>query len=185
MLESIWEGIRVGGGWSLFGLWTLALIATWSVIFLSLPGGWIAFALVALWDGAHGFHAIGWPRLAFFAALLIVGEVVEALLGSVYVAKKGASKWAVAGTFVGGLVGAAIGSGVFPGVGTLAGVFLGGFAGAVGGELIHDRRLEPSLRVGVHATIGRMLAVLTKSLLAGAGLAVSFLAALRAMTAPA
>jgi uncharacterized protein YqgC (DUF456 family) len=58
---------------------------------------------------------------------------------------------------------------VFPIAGTIAGGFLGAFAGAVLGEYLRDRRLEPSLRIGVHATIGKLLAVTVKGALAAAG----------------
>lgn len=150
-------------------MWTLALAVGCLSVLLSLPGGWVALGLAVLWDALHGFDSIGVWRLVGFAALLVVGEAVEAALGSFYVAKKGASVWGVVGTFVGGIVGAIVGSAALLVVGTLLGAFAGAFAGAVTGEYLRDRRLEPSLRVGFHATVGRFLAVSAKGFLAAVG----------------
>ena len=57
------------------------------------------------------------------------------------------------GGFVGGLVGAILGSGAVPVLGTLLGGLVGAFGGAVLGEYLRDQQLEPSLRIGVHATV--------------------------------
>jgi len=164
-------------------LWAVAVVAAGLVILVSLPGGWVALGLVVLWDALHGFGSIGWPRLLIFAGLLGVGEAVEALLGSVYVARKGATKWGVVGTFAGGIAGAALGSVVMPVIGTLVGVFVGGFAGAVLGELAGEKKLESSLRVGLHATVGRLLAVGVKGALAAIGIGISLVAAFRSLAA--
>ena len=136
-------------------------------------------ALAVAYDALWGFGAIGWPRLAAFAALNGVGEVVEALLGSFYVAKRGATRWGVAGAFAGGIVGAIAGSAIAPILGTLAGGFLGAFGGAVLAEYWRDRRLDASLRVGLHATVGKLLAALAKMALAVAGATVAAVAAFR------
>ena len=57
---------------------------------------------------------------------------------------------------------------VSAGEGTVTGA-VGAFAGAVAGEWWRDRRLEPSLRIGFHATVGKLLAALVKGLLAATG----------------
>jgi hypothetical protein len=168
-VEDVWRVAASVGEWSGVVVWTIAMLVACFATLLSLPGGWVALGLAILYDALHGFGVIGWPRLVIFAALLGVGELIEALLGSVYVAKKGASRWGVVGAFVGGIVGAILGTPVFPIAGTIAGGFLGAFAGAVLGEYLRDRRLEPSLRIGVHATIGKLLAVTAKGALAAAG----------------
>lgn len=167
------------------GVWTgtivwaaLTAIACLTVL-LSLPGGWIALGLAVVYDALWGFGAVGPGRLVIFAALLGLGELVEALLGSVYVARRGATRWGVVGAFAGGIAGAVLGSGVAPILGTLAGGFVGAFAGAVAGEFWRDRRLEPSLRIGFHATVGRLLAALVKGALAAAGAVLVAVAAFR------
>jgi len=70
------------------------------------------------------------------------------------------------GAFAGGIVGAVAGNGVIPVIGALLGSFAGGFGGAVAGEYLQRERLEPSLRVGGHAFIGRLLSILFKHALA-------------------
>jgi uncharacterized protein len=172
-MERFLGGAAAVGVWAGVVAWTLALAAACLVVLLSLPGGWIALGLAVLWDAFHAFHAIGWVRLAIFAGLLLVGEAVEAALGSLYVARMGATRWGIVGTFLGGIAGAAVGSAMLPLVGTFAGAFVGAFAGAVGGEYLRDRRLEPSLRVGFHATVGRFLALFAKGLLAAGGAALA------------
>lgn len=157
------------GTWVGVSVWILLLLAANFVILVSLPGGWIALGLAVAFDAITRFSAIGWISLAIFAGLLVLGEVIESVLGSVYVAKKGATRWGILGAFVGGLVGAIAGSGVVPVVGTLLGGLLGAFGGAVAGEYLRDQQLEPSLRIGVHATVGKLLATTVKFGLSVAG----------------
>lgn len=157
------------GTWTGIVLWILLLLAANFVILVSLPGGWIALGLAVVFDAITGFDAIGWIPLAIFAGLLGLGEVVESLLGTIYVARKGATRYGVIGAFVGGIVGAVAGSGVVPVVGTLLGGLAGAFGGAVAGEYLRDQQLEPSVRIGVHATVGKLLATTVKFGLSVAG----------------
>jgi len=166
------------GYWVGVSLWILLLLVANFVILVSLPGGWIALGLAVVFDAITGFDAIGLVTLGIFAGLLVVGEVIESLLGLVYVAKKGATRWGVAGGFVGGLAGAVAGSGAVPVVGTLIGGLAGAFGGAVLGEYLRDQQLEPSLRIGVHATVGKLLATTVKFGLSVAGTVLVIRAAL-------
>ncbi len=165
------------GVWSGTVVWAILVAGSCFTVLFALPGGWVALGLAVLYDALHGFSAIGWGNLGIFAGLLVVGEAVEAFLGSVYVAKQGATRWGVLGGFLGGIGGAIAGTPVMPIVGTLLGGFIGAFSGAVVGEWLRDRQLEPSLRVGLHATVGRFLAVTVKGLLATTGAAVVAVAA--------
>jgi uncharacterized protein YqgC (DUF456 family) len=178
-VDGVLEAARTVGLWSGTLLWVGLLLLSCFTILISLPGGWIALGLAVLFDLLHGFRSVGWERLLLFAALLGVGELIEAFLGSVYVAKKGATRYGVVGTFVGGLLGGAAGTGVVPVAGTLIGGFLGAFAGATVAELIRERRLEPSVRIGFHATVGKLLAVLVKYALAATGVVVVVVAAIQ------
>jgi len=109
-----------------------------------------------------GFDPIGWPLLVILLGIALLGELVEFLLGTLYVVRKGAGGGAAVGGFVGGLVGGAAGQVVLPVIGAVLGSFLGGFVGAILGELRRQRRLAPSLRAGTHAFLGRVLAILAK-----------------------
>lgn len=150
------------GEWTLFSLWALLLVCASLLTWLGLGGNVVICALALVWGLATGFSEITWPLLGLFAGMTVAGEVIESLLGLVYVAKKGATRYGVTGVFVGGLVGAAAGNGAIPVVGALVGSFLGAFAGAVIGEYYRERRLEPSMRIGWHAFAGKMLAILVK-----------------------
>lgn len=166
------------GYWTGMSLWILLLLVANFVILVSLPGGWIALGLAVVFDAITGFSSIGWISLAIFAGLLIIGEVIESALGLVYVAKKGATRWGVVGGFVGGIAGAVLGSGAVPVLGTLLGGLAGAFGGAVLGEYLRDQQLEPSLRIGVHATVGKLLATTVKFGLSVAGTVLVIRAAL-------
>lgn len=150
------------GEWTLFTLWVLVLLCASLLTWLGLGGNVVICALALIWGLGSGFETITWPFLALLVGMTVAGEVVESLLGLVYVAKKGATRYGVTGVFVGGLVGAAVGNGAVPVVGALIGSFLGAFAGAVVGEYYRERRLEPSMRIGWHAFAGKMLAILVK-----------------------
>jgi len=169
----VWEQIAGSaasvGAWTGYIVWLIVAFSACLTILVGLPGGWIALGLAVLYDLFHGFHAIGWTWLAIFAGMMVVGEVLESLLGLVYVAKKGATRYGVIGGFSGGLVGAVAGSGVVPVIGTLLGSILGAFGGSVLGEYLRDQQLEPSLRIGLHATIGKLLATSVKFALALTG----------------
>jgi hypothetical protein len=169
MMETIGEVAGNVGYWIGISFWILLLLVSNFVILVSLPGGWIALGLAVVLDAITGFSSIGLVSLGIFAGLLVVGEVIESLLGLVYVAKKGATRWGVIGGFVGGLVGAIAGSGAVPVLGTLLGGLVGAFGGAVLGEYLRDQQLEPSLRIGVHATVGKLLATTVKFGLSMAG----------------
>lgn len=169
MWETIGSSAASIGVWTGFVLWILLLMGSCFSILISLPGGWVALGLAVVYDLFFGFSAVGWMWLAVFTGLLVVGEILESILGLVYVAKKGATRYGIIGGFLGGLAGAVLGSGVMPIVGTLVGSIVGAFVGAVGGEYLRDQRLEPSLRIGLHSTVGRLLATTVKFALSLAG----------------
>ena len=179
----MWENLATTsasiGMWAGYVFWVILLVVACATILITLPGGWIALGLAVLYDLLHGFDRIGWTVLGIFAGLLVLGEIVESLLGTLYVARKGATRYGVIGGFVGGIVGAIVGSSAMPLVGTLVGGALGAFGGAVLGEYLRDQRLEPSLRIGWHATVGRLLATSVKFALALSG---SILAARAALS---
>jgi uncharacterized protein YqgC (DUF456 family) len=154
------------GLWSGFFLWSLLLIFASLFVYLGLGGTFIIIGLAVIHAVATGFDPISWKLLAVLLGLALLGEGIEFVVGTFYVAKKGASKTGVVGAFIGGLGGAAAGNGLIPVVGAILGSFLGAFGGAVMGEYYRREKLEPSLRVGGHAFLGRLLAILIKHLIA-------------------
>ena len=146
------------GVWILFVIWTLLLLTASLMTILGLSGNFIIVGLALIHALITGFDPVTWQLLLIMLGMAILGEIVESVLGVVYVAKKGATRYGVGGAFLGGLAGAAIGSGVMPVIGTVIGSFIGAFAGAVAGEYMREQRTEESMRIGIHAFAGKMLA---------------------------
>lgn len=134
-------------------------------IFLGIPGGWIAFAIIIIYDIATGFSTMGWIWLLVMAVLLVVGEIIESFLGVVYVAHKGATKWGVLGAFLGGIAGAIAGGFVIPFVGSIIFGLIGAFAFAVIFEYIYYRKLDRALQTGFFAFVGKLAAMFVKLML--------------------
>ena len=149
-------------GLVLFYILLLVLNVT---IFLGIPGGWIAFGAIAVYDIATRFSAVGWKWLVVMAVILLVGELIESLLGIVYVARKGASRWGVLGTFIGGIVGAIGGSFVVPFIGSLIFGLVGAFVLAVVFEYMYYKSLDRALQTGFFAFIGKLAAMFVKLVL--------------------
>ncbi len=132
------------------------------LIFVGLPGSWAMFVGIVIFALSIGFSSIGWVWLTVMAVLLVVGEIVEATLGVVVVAGKGATRWGIIGTFLGGIVGAIIGAATIPVAGSVIFALLGAFFGAVICEYIYYNSLDQALRTGFFAFIGKLLAMFVK-----------------------
>lgn len=139
----------------------VVLFATLALTVLGLGGNWVLVG-VALVIKLTGLSSMTWTWLVVVVAIAAVGEVVEALLGLVVVAKKGGTKWGVVGAFVGGIAGVVLGAPVVPPIGSLVFGFVGAFAGAAGGEYLRNQRVEEALRVGFWSFVGRSLATMGK-----------------------
>ncbi len=150
------------GAWAWFVVWTILLLVGSLLVYLGLGGNFVILGLALIHALATGFDPLGWVLLLILLALVLLGEGVEFVVGNFWVAKRGAAKRAVAGGFVGGLVGAAAGGTLLPIIGAVPGSFLGAFAGSILGEYHRRRNLEPALRVGWHAFLGRLAAILFK-----------------------
>jgi uncharacterized protein YqgC (DUF456 family) len=146
-------------------LFYIVLLALNVTIFLGIPGGWIAFGAIIVYDIATRFSTVGWKWLIVMVAILLVGELIESLLGVVYVARKGASRWGVLGTFVGGIAGAIGGSFVVPFIGSLIFGLIGAFVLAVLFEYMYYKSLDRALQTGFFAFVGKLTAMFVKVLL--------------------
>ena len=139
----------------------LFLFATLILTVLGLGGNWVLVG-AALVVKLSGLGTMSWTWFAAIVAIALVGEAVEALLGLVVVAKKGGTRWGVAGTFVGGVAGAILGAPIAPPLGSVAFGFVGAFVGGGAGEYLRNRRLDEALRVGFWSFVGRSMATLGK-----------------------
>lgn len=149
-------------GLVLFYILLLVLNVT---IFIGIPGGWIAFGAIVIYDIVTGFSTVGWKWLIVMAVILLVGELIESLLGIVYVARKGASGWGVLGTFIGGIVGAIAGSFIVPFVGSIIFGLVGAFVLAVVFEYMYYKSMDRALQTGFFAFIGKLTAMFVKLVL--------------------
>ncbi len=140
----------------------IVLFAFNLLIFLGVPGSWIALVSILIFDIATGFSTVGWVLLIIMAGIAVLGEIVESFLGLVYVAHKGATKWGVLGAFIGGLAGAIGGTVVFPFIGSIIFGLVGAFAGAVLFEYVYYKSLDRALQTGFFAFIGKIGAMLVK-----------------------
>ena len=100
------------------------------------------------------------------AVLLVIGEILEAILGSVVAARKGGSKWGALGALAGGIIGAVAGTSVIPVIGSLIFALVGAFAGAVIAEYLLYKRMEEAINIGFWAFVGKLWAFLLKYALA-------------------
>ena len=136
------------------------------LIFAGIPGGWAGLAVIFIYDLARGFDIIGWQWWVVMAVLLVIGEILEAILGSVVAARKGGSKWGALGALAGGIIGAVAGTSVIPVIGSLIFALVGAFAGAVIAEYLLYKRMEEAINIGFWAFVGKLWAFLLKYALA-------------------
>lgn len=154
-----WPYWIVALGMPLLALLGVALTA------ITLPGAWLivlgAFA-VKLWQP----EALSWWTIAAMIVLAVLGEVVEFLSGALGAAKAGGGKHGALGAVLGSIAGALLGIPFLPPLGPIIGGALGAAAGAVAGERwLAKKTWQDSARVGTGAGIGRLVAMLAKTLI--------------------
>jgi uncharacterized protein YqgC (DUF456 family) len=150
------------GEWVWYVVWGFLLLSASLLVYVGLGGNFVVLGMALLHALTTGFDPITWQLLLLLLVLALIAEGIEFLLGTFYVAKKGASRYGVIGAFCGGLLGAVFGTPLLPIIGSIIGSFIGAFAGAILGEYYTQHRLEPSLRIGTHAFIGKLVAILVK-----------------------
>lgn len=143
-------------------------VAALSVL-IGLPGIW-AMALASLIVEWTAPELMSWWAIGGLLAIAVIGEVIETVAGSVGAKARGASNRAMIAAAFGGIVGGIAGTLLIPVpvVGTIVGSALGAGIAAVALELtLIDRRdLKHLSGVGIATAIGRLLAVVIKSVLA-------------------
>ncbi len=150
------------GGWIWYVVWASILLLSSLLVYVGLGGNFVLVGLALVHALITGFDPIGWVLLGVLLGIALFGELVEFILGNFYVLKKGASGWGAFGGFGGGLLGALVGNRLLPGIAAVLGSFMGAFLGCVLGEYYQQRRLDSSLRIGTHAFIGKILAIVVK-----------------------
>lgn len=131
-----------------------------------LPGIWLILAATAGYDWYYGWERIGWVWLAALTAAALLAEVLDAVAGAVAARKAGASRRAAIAAMLGGFAGMVLLSIPIPVIGTIIGGLLGCFAGALLAEMSLRRNMGAGAKVGLFATIGRLIGIIAKSAMA-------------------
>lgn len=153
-------------------LFVLLYIVLGGILLLSyigIPGNWILVGVALIIGLIDHFQGMTWWKFFLCAGLAVVGEIIEAGLGALIVARRGGTRWGVIGSMIGGFAGVTLGAAAIPPFGSLLFGFVGVFVGAVLGEYYHARHVEGAMRVGFWSFVGRMAAV-TGKLAMGAGI---------------
>lgn len=159
-------------GWSA-GLIVLCTLA-WALNLVSLPGNWIAVALVGLyaWFGPEaGRVAITWPVVAGVFVLALLGELLEFTAAAFGAQRAGASRrstmFAILGSLGGAVLGMIFGSVIpIPIIGSVVAAVLfgsvGATVGAMYGEWSGGKTWSESWPVGHAAFWGRLFGTVGK-----------------------
>ena len=149
----------------------VVLIGSLIAIPLGLGGNFTLLGAALLVGIITGFQEVSILALVIMAVLVVVGEIIESILGSYMAHKFGATRWGMIGAFVGGILGAIIGTPILPIIGSIAGSFIGAAAGAVLLEYYHQRQLDTSLPAGWGALLGKLASSVIKMCI-GVGIAI-------------
>ena len=129
---------------------------------LSLPGNWIAIALLALWawlaPGAD-INAVFFIMLIILAA---VGELLEFLLQSRLAKRSGSSSKGNWAGLLGAILGAILGASFLFGLGALPGALIGAYAGCLIIEMITGRPFAEARRSAWGAMTGKFAGLILK-----------------------
>jgi uncharacterized protein YqgC (DUF456 family) len=146
----------------LFVLLYFVLGAVLLTTVVGIAGNWILVGVAVVVALVTRFQAMTVWLLALCVGLAVVGEIVEAALGAVIIARRGGGRWGIIGSIVGGFAGVILGAGMAPPFGSVILGFVGVFLGAVLGEYFKQRRMEPAVRIGFWSFVGRMGAIAAK-----------------------
>lgn len=141
-----WELLK-WPGWTLAVL--LVIIGLAGTVLPALPGTALILAGLVLIAWMDGFQAVGPWTLVWLAILSVLSFVLDFLATAEGARRFGAGRHAILGAALGLVVGMFFG---------LPGLLLGPFIGAVLGHMAAKANLEDSMRAGVGASIGVIVA---------------------------
>ena len=155
-----------------------ALIGLASLVF-GLPGTFIILAASLLYGWYGGFEEITVRIIVILVVLVLIGELIEFLLGIAGSKKYRSSNRAIVGSIIGAIAGGIMGAPFFFGIGAVAGAFVGAFAGAIAVELLLGKSLDESIQSGWGAFLGRVAGTISKGAIAVAMVVITVAAAVR------
>lgn len=133
-----------------------------------LPGTWLILATAVAYDWYYGWAPFGWRWLAILGVAAVAAEFLDLSAGLIAARRAGASRRAAVGALIGGFVGMiALSVPIpIPGVGAIIGGLIGCFLGALIAELSLRKELSAGLRIGLFATIGKVIGITAKTTVA-------------------
>lgn len=146
---------------------TLLNLVFWGSILFGVPGIWLMVLVAAVVEWLQpGEYMFGQTTLLVSAALALLAEILEFLMGAAGSRQAGGSKRGAALAIVGGIVGAVVGTALpVPVLGTLIGACAGAFAGSLFGDRMAGRTMDQSVQAGRGAAIGRFWGTTAKMIL--------------------
>jgi len=135
-----------------------------SIVF-ALPGTAIIAGVAFIYALLTHFDKLGLNPLLLIAFIAVVAELLEFLAGAAGASKFGASRWGMLGAVVGAITGAILMAPLFFGLGALLGAIAGAFTGSFLLEYLSGKNLTEALQAGVGSLLGRVAAIVIKSLL--------------------
>jgi uncharacterized protein YqgC (DUF456 family) len=151
--------------WLLYTLLLLILLTGVALNLFTLPGNWIMFLALVLYDWATGWRHIHWAWLAVLLVIALAAEVIEFTSAGKGAKQLGGTIWGTVGALLGALVGAIFLTGLIPVpvIGTIAGILIGTFLGAMLAELMFSgKEVGRSAMIGYGAAKGRLYGTLVK-----------------------
>jgi uncharacterized protein YqgC (DUF456 family) len=149
--------------WLFLGALVLIAFGGIALAVFQLPGTWLILLSAAGYDWHYGWQRIGWKWLVALLVLAALAELLDTLASLVAARRAGASRRAAIGALLGGLAGMILLSVPVPVIGTVVGGLLGCFAGALIGEISVRNDLAAGAKVGVFATLGRLIGIMAKT----------------------
>ena len=149
-----------------FGLFILASLIGLAALVFGLPGTFIILGASLLYGWYGGFEEITLKIIVILVILVLIGELIEFLLGIAGSKKYKSSNRAIIGSIIGAIAGGIMGAPFFFGIGAVIGAFVGAFAGAIAVELLLGKSLNESVQSGWGAFLGRVAGTISKGAIA-------------------
>lgn len=149
-----------------FGLFIFASLIGLAALVFGLPGTFIILGASLLYGWYGGFEEITLKIIVILVILVLIGELIEFLLGIAGSKKYKSSNRAIIGSIIGAIAGGIMGAPFFFGIGAVIGAFVGAFAGAIAVELLLGKSLNESVQSGWGAFLGRVAGTISKGAIA-------------------
>ena len=123
-----------------------------------IPGAPLILLGAFIYAWHSDFLVVTWGTLAMLLVLAVLSQILEHFASLLGAKKFGASRWGMIGAFLGGIIGLFCGG--------LLGILIGPFFGALLLELLHGRKLNASLKIGLGTFVGFLGGAIGKMIIA-------------------